>query len=316
MARTVLAREIPWLEPVAALEALRGLAWPVLLDSARADPRLGRWSYVAADPFLTLASKDGRLTLGERSFTGDPFAVLQRALAHCPLEHDPALPPPFQTGADRLVRLRPRASSRAPAAPGAGRSGAAGSRPRLLRHAARLRRPGAAGLAVEQRLARGGARGQHAPAQGAGRPVAGRLEGAGRAGAGARDFAARRSSLPTSPAPPTRRRWRGWSTTSWPATSSRPTCRSASWPSCRPAWTGGGSTAGCGRVNPAPFAAYLATGGVEIVSASPERFLQLRGRQVETRPIKGTRPRGATPEEDRQLGEELLAPARRTGPRT
>ena len=57
------------------------------------------------------------------------------------------------------------------------------------------------------------------------------------------------------------------------------------------------------------------SGGVEIVSASPERFLELRGRQVETRPIKGTRPRGATPAEDRQLAEELLAPTR-TGPRT
>ena len=47
------------------------------------------------------------------------------------------------------------------------------------------------------------------------------------------------------------------------------------------------------RRNPAPFAAYLDFGEVEIVSASPERFLELRGRQVETRPIKGTRPRGS-----------------------
>ena len=99
LATTVLAREIAWLEPVAAFEAVRGLPWPVFLDSARADARLGRWSYVAADPFLRLTSKDGRITLGERSFTGDPFAVLQRALAHYRLEHDPALPVPFQTGA-------------------------------------------------------------------------------------------------------------------------------------------------------------------------------------------------------------------------
>ena len=56
----------------------------MLLDSARADPRLGRWSYVAADPYLRLTSKDGRITLGERSFTGDPFAVLQRALRALP----------------------------------------------------------------------------------------------------------------------------------------------------------------------------------------------------------------------------------------
>ena len=47
------------------------------------------------------------------------------------------------------------------------------------------------------------------------------------------------------------------------------------------------------EVNPAPFAAYLENDGVAVASASPERFLQLdpEGR-VETRPIKGTRPRG------------------------
>ena len=64
------------------------------------------------------------------------------------------------------------------------------------------------------------------------------------------------------------------------------------------------------RRNPAPFAAYLDLGEVQIASASPERFLELRGRQVETRPIKGTRPRGATPEADRRLGAELLASAK------
>ena len=59
--------------------------------------------------------------------------------------------------------------------------------------------------------------------------------------------------------------------------------------------------------NPAPFAAYFETPDAAIVSCSPERFLQVRGRDVETRPIKGTRPRGATPEEDAALAEELQA---------
>ena len=59
--------------------------------------------------------------------------------------------------------------------------------------------------------------------------------------------------------------------------------------------------------NPAPFAAYFHTPDAAIVSCSPERFLQVRGREVETRPIKGTRPRGATPEEDARLAAELLA---------
>lgn len=61
------------------------------------------------------------------------------------------------------------------------------------------------------------------------------------------------------------------------------------------------------EINPAPFAAYLDLGGARIASSSPERFLKLAGRQVETRPIKGTRPRGATRAQDVALGEELLA---------
>ena len=59
--------------------------------------------------------------------------------------------------------------------------------------------------------------------------------------------------------------------------------------------------------SPVSYGAYLDLGDVKVLSASPERFLKLEGRQVETRPIKGTRPRGATPEEDRALGAELLA---------
>jgi len=59
-------------------------------------------------------------------------------------------------------------------------------------------------------------------------------------------------------------------------------------------------------INPAPFAAYLNFEGVTICSASPERFLRLQGDLVETRPIKGTRPRGRTPEEDEALARELL----------
>jgi para-aminobenzoate synthetase component I len=59
------------------------------------------------------------------------------------------------------------------------------------------------------------------------------------------------------------------------------------------------------KANPAPFFAYIHAGDHHIVSTSPERFLQQIGRKVETRPIKGTRPRGGTPEEDQALREEL-----------
>jgi para-aminobenzoate synthetase len=60
------------------------------------------------------------------------------------------------------------------------------------------------------------------------------------------------------------------------------------------------------RVNPAPFAAFLRLGGVEVSSSSPERFLALdRGGRLESRPIKGTVARGATPREDREAAARL-----------
>ncbi|MDO9444873.1 MAG: aminodeoxychorismate synthase component I [Dehalococcoidia bacterium] len=64
-------------------------------------------------------------------------------------------------------------------------------------------------------------------------------------------------------------------------------------------------------VNPAPFAAYLDLrgpfGGVEVLSSSPERFLLVDADRLETRPIKGTRPRGRDPQADARLADELRA---------
>jgi len=58
--------------------------------------------------------------------------------------------------------------------------------------------------------------------------------------------------------------------------------------------------------NAAPFAAYLDFPDAIVLSASPERFLRVSGSgQVETRPIKGTRPRGLGPEHDAALGRAL-----------
>ena len=59
------------------------------------------------------------------------------------------------------------------------------------------------------------------------------------------------------------------------------------------------------RLNPAPFGAYLNTPFGQVLSSSPERLLQLRDGKVETKPIKGTRPRGGTPEGDSALAQEL-----------
>lgn len=62
--------------------------------------------------------------------------------------------------------------------------------------------------------------------------------------------------------------------------------------------------------NPAPYAGYLNLGNTQICSASPECFLTVRGRQVETRPIKGTRGRSPSPEADLFAGDELQLSAK------
>ena len=65
------------------------------------------------------------------------------------------------------------------------------------------------------------------------------------------------------------------------------------------------------EINPAPFAAWLQLPGFQVVSASPERFLRLDAdRLAESRPIKGTRPRGTDEKEDRNLRTELADSAK------
>ncbi|MFD1880381.1 anthranilate synthase component I [Paracoccus pacificus] len=61
------------------------------------------------------------------------------------------------------------------------------------------------------------------------------------------------------------------------------------------------------RTNPSPFMFFLNHGDFQIVGASPEILVRLRDNEVTIRPIAGTRPRGATPDEDRAYEAELLA---------
>ncbi len=64
---------------------------------------------------------------------------------------------------------------------------------------------------------------------------------------------------------------------------------------------------GLRAVNPSPYMYYLDFGDFQVAGASPEPLLTVNGREVSTRPIAGTRPRGASPEEDRRIAAELLA---------
>lgn len=60
------------------------------------------------------------------------------------------------------------------------------------------------------------------------------------------------------------------------------------------------------KINKAPFSCFMNLDDFQIISSSPERFLKVEKNIVETRPIKGTRPRGINVEEDKKYREELI----------
>jgi anthranilate synthase component I len=64
---------------------------------------------------------------------------------------------------------------------------------------------------------------------------------------------------------------------------------------------------GLRAINPSPYMYFLDFGDFQVAGASPEPLLTVNGRHVSTKPIAGTRPRGASPEEDRRIAAELLA---------
>jgi para-aminobenzoate synthetase component 1 len=310
-----LAREIPFIDPLRVCAAMGDLPGLVFLDSARADRRLGRWSYVAADPFIVLTSKDGRIRLTtmpregegsdpeERSFTGDPFTVLQRLLRACPLQTDPDLPP-FQTGAvgwlgydlaHHLERLpSPETDDLRFPDMMLGFYDAIAAFD-VIEGRAWLMSSGLPEIAPEARMHRRRARLEmlekqvlQAPEMPpvstvSASPVSSNFTRPDYEAAVARvieyilagdifqaNLSQRfRTELPDSLSPlDLYRRVRDR--------------------------------------NAAPFAAFMTFGEVAIASASPERFLSLTAGRVETRPIKGTRPRGSTPEVDAGLAAELL----------
>jgi anthranilate synthase component 1 len=61
------------------------------------------------------------------------------------------------------------------------------------------------------------------------------------------------------------------------------------------------------HVNPSPYMFYIRMGGRSLIGSSPEMLVRVEGDRVETHPIAGTRPRGASEEEDARLAEELKA---------
>jgi len=298
----LLVEEIPYRDPLTVFAGFATRPGATFLDSARTDSALGRYSFVMADPFLTLKSRDGLIEEGETHFIGDPFAVLAKRLERYAVAHEPGLPP-FQTGAagyfayDLGRHLERLPSHRIDDQP----------LPDLLM--------GFYGWAIAfdhaETRAFIMANGHPAPSE----PERQRLAAARIAEI--RQRLSRPPSLPrrqviAPPRPDIERNaheamvrraidyilagdiYQANITQRFSAELRATDDPFALYCALR-------------RRNPAPFAAFLRHGEVAIVSASPERFLKLDQGRVETRPIKGTRPRGATPAEDESLRRELAA---------
>ncbi len=79
------------------------------------------------------------------------------------------------------------------------------------------------------------------------------------------------------------------------------------WPPAAGPQTAFGLYSALRKASPAPYGAYLAFPERTVLSSSPELFLEISGRHIRTRPIKGTRPRRSDPAADRRSAEELVS---------
>lgn len=297
-------REIHWIDPVTAMRCLAHRANLTFLDSAARHEALGRYSYVACDPFSTYTVADGQASCDGEALEGDPWKALRTLLAVYPQEHRPDLPP-FQGGAAgffgydlnrTLERLPPPATS------GQGL-------PQSILHCYD------AVLAYDHRDDRCWIVSTGWPEQ----DPASRSERARRR---ADEFAALLAcpkSLQNDSCNPG---------SAWRSNFSRERYTAAVQRVIDLILAGDVFQTNIAQrfsarlsssfdplafysrlrsLNPAPFAALLLYGKLTIASSSPERFLKLDGRRVETRPIKGTIARTADPKEDQRRAEFLLA---------
>jgi para-aminobenzoate synthetase component 1 len=278
-AATILER--PWRPPEAVLSAFADDPWACAFLSGGAGER-ARWSYVLRDPDQTLTVRPDR--------TGEPFSSMKALLGETRPTHPDG--PPFQGGLAGLAayelgdRIEPLDLARHPDWPDL----AVGRYPALLAFDHHRRRVLAIG-----------------PDPAAAERAAGWLDAPERPARGA--ALAARADLPTA-------------ADAYEAAVADviDRIRAGEYFQANIArrWTGrlvAGATpfdllARLAGQSAAPFAGYLRLAGRAVVSNSPERFVSVGAGQaltVETRPIKGTRPRGATPAEDAALAAELLA---------
>jgi para-aminobenzoate synthetase component I len=332
---------VPPPDPVRCCEQFGGLPYRIFFDSAARGTRLGRYSFLAADPVAVVRSKGARTECVEvpgssglagspRVVSGDALDTLRALLAPYAADPVPGLPPFQGGGAGYLAYDWGRVHERLPAprhddlcVPDvvlgvydwvlawdheASRAWLVSTGLLETSPAARARRAAARAAAVLERLT--------SPGNVSGGPV--------RDGTGPRP-----TPSPQAPTYPVSEEW------------ADPRLR------LRSSFTHRGYVDAVSRVreyifagdifqanlsqrfdaplteppwalycrlrtqNAAPFAAYLDFPDAVVLSASPERFLQVDiGGHVETRPIKGTRPRGVGPEHDAALGLALTASAK------
>ncbi len=295
--------------PAALFDRLAGEPYAFWLDSAQEDPRLGRYAYVGSRPFLVFSARGRRWTVrtGTRVTrgTGDPFRALRDLVATHRLVPPPGAPPCLAGAVGWIGYEAGRLLERIPGArpPGDGLPDMTFA---LYESIAAFDLPRG-----EVWLATGGLTG----------PAAAR--GIRQATRAAALLTAMRSADPPARREPFR-------LLEEPASDLGPRAHAEAVESIRDSIARGEIyqanltrrlTARCAgdpvdlyrrlrAASAAPFAAFLRSGETVICSASPERFFRVAGRRIETRPIKGTRPRDADPARDRAAALDLVRSAK------
>ncbi|WP_050400030.1 aminodeoxychorismate synthase component I [Bradyrhizobium embrapense] len=296
--------ELPWIEPIKALRCLAQRPQLTFLDSAAEHELLGRYSYLACEPFGTYFVADGQASWNGQALIGNPWEALRELLARYKEAHRPDLPP-FQGGAAGFLAYD------------------------LNRTLEELPAPSIAGLGLPQSILHFydvvisfDHRDQKCWIVSTGWPEQESTRRAERARRRADEVAAllARPKSPRIVIPSTTGQWHSnFSREGFKAAIQRVIdlilagdifqANIAQRFSAKVSPLFDPLTFYCQlrSLNPAPFAALLRYDALTIASSSPERFLRLEGRQVETRPIKGTIARSADAAEDMHRAELLLA---------
>ena len=303
---TVRSVEIDWREPGALVAALPMRPGTLLLDSAMTHPELGRWSYLAFDPFGHFVVRDGHAIWNGERVVGAPVTVLREKLRSFALDRD-AGAPDMVAGASGYVSYEAGALFERLPVPRA--SGPAAPDIELWFHDVAL------AFDHEERRCFIVSTGfpETDPQRRARRRDA-RIEWL-------QDWLPKAANAAPRPGLHLARE-------AWRSNMSRPIFEAAvartrelilagdifqaniaqRFSATLPAgWDPLGLYAQLRADNPATFGAFVAGSDQTVLSMSPERFLRLRGDRAETRPIKGTRPRSADPAADRRLAAELVA---------